>query len=267
MNADYPKYKFGRLPRSFDPKVPHLSALIAGKTLSPPPRSRHWGHQMPANLGAMLNDKLQNCTCAAFYHALQVWSFNAGDRSAAKMLTVPDSDVEKLYMLACGYDPNKPGEGPGGKWQHVLKFLLNHGAPIGPHGHRNRIVAYIEVDPRHIDDVKRAINDCGLVYVGFHVPKYLGPQNHELPKVWDVDPSNRRIIGGHAVALPGYDENTLDVISWGRFYKMTWTFFSKYVDEVYAIADRAWIAATGKTPGGLTIEELETQMQALREAG
>ena len=48
---------------------------------------------------------------------------------------------------------------------------------------------------------------------------------------------------------------------------MTWKFFGEYVEEVYAIADHAWIAATGKTPGGLTLKELDTQMRALREAG
>jgi hypothetical protein len=254
------------LARDFDPKVPHLSAVITSKPQSPLRRSRHWGSRMPTDLGMMLNDKLLNCTCAAFYHALQVWSFNAGARSSAQMVTASDINVTELYKVACGYDPKKPGEGPGGKAQQVLRYLLNQGAPIGRR-RRNRILAYIEVDPRQVNDVKRAINDCGLVYVGFHVPKYLGAQNRHLPKVWDVDPSNRRILGGHAVVLPGYDEHTLDVISWGRFYKMTWAFFSKYVDEVYAIADQAWIAATGKTPGGLTIEDLETQMRALRNAG
>jgi hypothetical protein len=219
---------------------------------------------MPAHLGMMLNDKLLNCTCAAFYHALQVWSFNVGGRSVADIVTGSDTNVTRLYTLACGYDPKQPGEGPGGKGQQVLKYLLNHGAPTGQR-RRNQILAYIEVDPRQVDDVKRAINDCGLVYVGFHVPKDLGPQNPHLPKVWEVDPRNRKIIGSHAVILPGYDKDTLDVISWGRFYKMTWAFFGKYVDEVYAIADLAWIASTGTTPGGLTLQELEIQMQALRE--
>ena len=181
------------------------------------------------------------------------------------MLTVSDTNVIQLYTLACGYDPKKPGEGPGGKGQHVLKYLLNHGAPIGQR-RRNKILAYIEIDPRQVDDVKRAINDCGLVYVGFQAPSYFGQQK-DLPKIWDFDPAHREIIGGHAVVLPGYAQSALDVISWGRFYKMTWTFFHKYVDEVYAIADRSWVAATGKTPGGLTVQELETQMQALREGG
>jgi hypothetical protein len=259
-------HKFGRLPREFDPRIPHLSALFAGKPRPRPPQSRHWGSRMPADLGVMLNDKLLNCTCAAFYHALQVWSFNVAGKLAAKMVTGSDTNVTQLYTLACGYDPKRPGEGPGGKGQHVLRYLLNHGAPVGQR-RRNKILAYIEIDPRQIDDVRRAINDCGLVYVGFNAPQYLGPQNRHLPKVWDVDPADRKIIGGHAVVLPGYDEETVDVISWGRFYKMTWRFFSKYVEEVYAIADPAWIAAIGKTPGGLSPKELEIQMQALREVG
>ncbi|MGH7096890.1 MAG: hypothetical protein ACREE4_04395, partial [Stellaceae bacterium] len=84
--------------------------------------------------------------------------------------------------------------------------------------------------------------------------------------VWSVDPSDPQIVGGHAVVLPGYTSDGIKVISWGEFYTMTWEFFAKYVDEVYAIADPTWIARDGKTPGGLTLEELEAQMQALREA-
>jgi len=83
--------------------------------------------------------------------------------------------------------------------------------------------------------------------------------------VWDVDPSNPPSLGGHAVILPGYDDSGLNVISWGHFYKMTWPFFAKYVDEVYAIADNTWINATGQTPLGLSVQDLEAQMQALKD--
>src|SRR5580693_1812272 len=100
--ADRPKaataadYKLGRLHRTYDSRIPHLSALIAGQTLTPPPPAVDWSKGMPANLGMMLNQTLGDCTCAAVYHAMQVWTFNTG-----KMVTQPDSDVEKLYILAC----------------------------------------------------------------------------------------------------------------------------------------------------------------------
>jgi hypothetical protein len=259
-------FKLGRLARAFDPRVPHLSALLAGQTLPPPPASIDYTKGMPANLGMMLNNTLGDCTCAAVYHAIQVWSFNASNGAA--MDTEPDSDVEKLYELACGYKPSQGGEGPGGNEQKVLKYLLQRGAPCGTAGKTcNKIAAFVEVDPRITDDVKRTIFDCGVAYIGFNVPAYIMPANQPPPAVWDYKPSqaNSQIVGGHAVVLAGYNAEGARLISWGQYYTMTWAFFAKWVDEVYAIADQVWINAKGTTVGGLSLQQLEQQMQALKE--
>jgi hypothetical protein len=66
------------------------------------------------------------------------------------------------------------------------------------------------------------------------------------------------------VVLAGYDANGARVISWGKYYTMTWAFFSKFVDEAYAIADPEWISQKKTTPGGLTVLQLQQAMQALR---
>jgi hypothetical protein len=256
-------YKLGRLYRSYDPRVPHLSALVAGQTPPPPPVAVDWTKGMPANLGMMLNNTLGDCTCAAVYHAMQVWSFNAD----GKMVTQPDSDVEKLYIQACGYNPRVSGEGPGGNEQKVLTYLLKTGAPFGPKGAaRQKISAFVEIDPRNVDDVKRTINDCGLAYIGFNVPQSVMPTGKQPPSVWTYNPKEATIVGGHAVVLPGYTAQGPKVISWGQYYTMTWEFFAHFVDEVYAIADLDWVEEKGTTPGGLTLEELETQMNALKGA-
>jgi hypothetical protein len=246
-------HKLGRLHRTYDPRIPHMSALTAGTTLKPPPAQVDYTKGMPNNLGMMLNDTLGDCTCAAVYHALQ---------------TQPDSDVEKLYILACGYNPRAGGEGPGGNEQHVLTYLFNTGAPFGPAGKTtHKISAFVEVDPRNTDDVKRAINDCGVAYIGFNVPQYILPAPPAAPPhIWDVEPTNAAIIGGHAVVLAGYTAAGARLISWGQYYTMTWSFFAKYVDEVYAIADSTWIDGKGTTPGGITLPELEVQMKALKGA-
>ena len=257
-------FKLGRAPRSYDPRVPHMSALMAGKNLTPPPAEVDNTKGMPADLGMLLNDNLGDSTCAAVYHAIQVWTFNA--TKGAMMDTEPDSDVELLYEFACGYNPKIPGEGPGGTVQQVLKYLLKNGFPTGTDGKTTlRIAGFIEIDPRNIDDVKRAIWNCGCAYIGFQVPASIMPPGQEPPKVWTVDPDNTQIVGGHAVVLAGYSAQGARVISWGSYYTMTWDFFAKYVDEVYAIAEQDWIEATGKTPGGLTVQQIEDQMQALRE--
>ncbi len=253
--------KFGRLHRTYDPRVPHLSALLAGQTLTPPPASVDYTKGMPANLGMMLNNTLGDCTCAAVYHAKQVWTFNAG----GTVVTQPDSDVEKLYVLACGYNPKVGGEGPGGNEQHVLTYWLNTGVPVGPTGATTeKIAAFVEVDPRNTDDVKRTIVECGVAYIGFNVPQSVMPPNAPPPAVWQYVPNDSNIIGGHAVALAGYDSQGPRVISWGQYYTMTWQFFAKFVDEVYAIADAEWVESKGTTPGGFTLDQLEAQMQALK---
>jgi hypothetical protein len=257
-------FKLGRLKRAYDPRVPHMSALLAGKTVPAPPASIDYTKGMPANLGMMLNDTLGDCTCAAVYHAIQVWSFNA----TGKIDTEPDSDVEKLYELACGYNPNTPGEGPGGNEQHVLKYLLRTGAPFGATGTpTHKIAAFVEVDPRIANDVKGTVADCGVAYIGFNVPAYLMPPGQDPPAVWDYTPAdaNAQIVGGHAVVLAGYNSSGYRLISWGQYYTMTQAFFGKWVDEVYAIADQIWVNAKGTTPGGLTLAQLEQQMQGLKE--
>ena len=256
-------YRLGRLHRTYDPRIPHMSALTAGQVLTPPPAVADWTHGMPSSLGMMLNDTLGDCTCAAFYHALQVWSYNA----AGAMVTQPDADVEKLYVLACGYNPRVGGEGPGGNEQKVLTYILRTGAPTGPTGQTaNKLTAFVEVDPRNIDDVKRAIVSCGVAYIGFNVPQFIVPAPPATPPaVWNTQSTNTKIVGGHAVVLAGYNAQGARVISWGQYYTMTWAFFSQYVDEVYALADATWIEAKGTTPGGLTLEELQSQMQALAE--
>jgi len=252
--------KLGRTPRTFDPRVPHLSALLAGKAPPPPPAAIDYTQGMGGSFGMMLNDTLGDCTCAAFYHARQVWTFHRGAED-----TEPDSDVEALYVQACHYNPKVSGEGPGGNEQHVLTFLHKTGAPIGPSGQgRDKIGAFVEVDPRNTDDVKRTIAQLGLVYIGLNVPENILPADGSAPPaVWDVAPGSPKIVGGHAVVLPGYDAAGATLISWGTKYTMTWNFFATYVDEVYGITDAAWTQPAGQSFAGMSADELSQQMRYL----
>jgi hypothetical protein len=255
-------HKLGRLPRSHDPRVPMMHNLTVGIAQPAPPVAIDYTKGMPANLGMMLNNTLGDCTCAAFYHALQVWSFNCGD----PIDTEPDKDVELLYEKACGYKPSQGGEGPGGNEQKVLTYILKDGAPSGPKGTQvKKIDAFVEVAVANLDNIKRAIADCGVCYIGFNVPQYIMPPNEPPLSVWDVDPAgDNTIIGGHAVVLAGYTATGARLISWGQYYTMTWAFFEKFVDEAYAIVDPEWITKKGKTPGGLTPAQLEAAMKALK---
>jgi len=255
-------FKLGRLARTHDKRIPMLHTLMAGMAPQPVKPEVDYTKGMPSNLGMMLNDTLGDCTCAAYYHAIQVWTFNA----LKSMVTEPDPDVEALYEQACGYKPAQGGEGPGGNEQHVLTFILKKGAPSGPGGQqRHQIDAFVEVDVQNVDNIKRAIYDCGVAYIGFNVPQYIMPPGQNPLPVWDVEPkADNTIVGGHAVVLAGYNAAGARLISWGNYYTMTWAFFAKFVDEAYAIADPDWLSTKKTTPGGLSLQQLEQAMKALK---
>jgi hypothetical protein len=243
--------KLGRRKRSYNPSVPHMSALMAGRQLPPAPINCDYANGLPADLGVMYNDSLGCCTIAAYYHARQVWSYNA----AGTEITNPDSDVLLGYEKICGYNPADPTTDQGGVEQDVLTYLLNTGAPgCDP------IIAFVEIDPRNLDDMKRAIFDTGCAYIGVDLPE--SAMSSEIWAVSDNDP----IAGGHAVILCGYDLDGFDLISWGKRYRCTNAFLGKYCEEAYAIADRSWIKETGQTLLGMTVQELESTMAALKYA-
>jgi hypothetical protein len=101
-----------------------MSAVVAGGTLPPVPAEVYYAAKFLTNLGIMLNDEVGCGTCTTSYRARQVLSFNA-----AKEITEAETDVLKLYELACGHAPNDPTTDQGGNEQSLLTCLLHTGAP------------------------------------------------------------------------------------------------------------------------------------------
>lgn len=255
--------KLGRKARTHNPNIPHMSAILAGKNLPPPPLECDYTKGMPDDFGVMLNDQLGDCTCAAIYHARQVWTFNAG----VQEITENDKDVLQLYEEACGYDPKDLSTDQGGVEQDVLTYLVKTGLPVGNGADRDRFLAFFEVDFRNLEDLKRTIAECGVAYIGIDVPQSVMDNADDPTIPWDIK-GDTTIVGGHAVVLIAYkiDENgkyIFTCISWGKRYQITLAFLSNYLREAYAIAANDWITATGKTPMNLTKEQLVHQMAYL----
>jgi hypothetical protein len=250
-------FKFGRKARTYDPKIMHMSALFCSTKLPVPPASVDWTHGI-TDFGMMMNDTLGDCTCAAVGHALQIWSANVLVEK-----TIPDSCVLELYEKACGYVPGDSSTDQGGIEQNVLKYLLNTGIPLSD-GTHDKILGFMEVDPRNINDIKITINDFGVAYIGIEVPNSIFDSiTGEPKKTWEYDP-NTTIEGGHAIVCVSYDDIGPTVISWGSLYKMTWEFFTNYTEEAYAIVSPDWIASTGKSPLGMTVDELNQLMAGIK---
>lgn len=254
--------KLGCKPRKFDPRVPHMSALCAGRLLPDPPDSVDYTSKLTGvPLGMMKNDMLGCCVEAGGYHSIQVWTAN----SNPPVDTEPDENVEIVYCQAGGYNPSDPSTDQGTSIQDFLEYWVNAGLPvlpsIGSYGNTVNILnAYYEVDPRNVADVKRTIADCGVALIGMNMPQFI---MSNVPDVWaDMIAGNGAPAGRHCVILAGYDADQLKLISWGRTFWMTWDFFGIYVDEVYGLVDSDWVNQMGLSPLGLSLGETEAQMVA-----
>jgi len=254
--------KFGRQPRKYDERVPKLSHL-AKRLISPTEIPTHvdYGSKLPAWTGMFANDVLGDCTCAAVYHSLQVWSVNSNPPMDQ------DADVRaiQLYEECCGYVPSDPSTDQGGIEQDVLSYWLNVGVPRGDSTQftgRQNLTAFVEVDQRSLQNIKASIYEGGLVYIGFLVPSYFN-----FGRVWDINPQgDDTIVAGHAVILTGYDDRTsrFKLLSWGQEYEMSYNFFLQFCDEAYFLVNAEWITPSGETPLGMDLDALEEAMRGLR---
>jgi hypothetical protein len=252
--------RFGRKARTHDERIPKLSTLRRKSLIAPVvlPVAVDYTERMPNWTGMFGNDVLGDCTCAAVFHAFQVWSANANppmDQDSTSMAI-------QLYSESCGYVPGDPDTDNGGIEQEVLAYWVNTGVARSEAVDRQKLSAFVEVDQRSLENIKTTIYEGGVCYIGFLVPAYF-----DFTRVWDLNPEgDNSIIAGHAVVLTGYDDTTgrFKLISWGMEYEMTYGFFQKFTDEAYFLANAEWFQLSGKTPLGMDLSDLEEEMAALK---
>ena len=246
--------KLGRLPRAYDQRVPHLSSLMAGRRglLLPPPPAVDRMSRMPAKWGMMGNDRLGDCTCAALGHAVQLTSFVTG-----REITPPDAAVLQLYEAACGYSAADPSSDQGGNEQQVLSYVHQHGIPDGA-GKHDAVRAYVEIDPRSLDDMRRAIDEAGFIYVGADIPETWTSSN-----TWSAPGPDEQIAGGHAFIVGGYDQEAFYGVSWGEVVTISPAAVTACFEEVYAVLLASWFDKSGATLAGLTAAQLQQAMEGL----
>jgi hypothetical protein len=262
-------FKYGARPRTFDPRFPHYSALFHRKVSVSPPASFNYADDLPTDLGMMGNDRYGDCAWAAVYHAIQLWSkFSRGVE-----ITEPDNLILQAYSECTGFDPNNPNTDQGTVLQQGLQYMMIKGLPINPSPaprDRHHILTPLEVDPRNLEDIKNAIWECGCVYIGFTVPASLDIDlnSGNVPMSWDWTSGDSLTNDGHCIILTGtQSDGSFNLVSWGlKEYSITPSFVQNCVTEVYAIPDPTWMQATGKTPLGLTVAELQDLGKPLQTA-
>lgn len=248
--------------RAVSPRVAGPRRLMAHRllqSLPPPPPSVDWikaaSDQCGGDFGMMLNSTLGCCTIAAVGHAKQIWTANNG-----KIITPPDSAILAGYESVDGYNPNDPSTDQGGVETDVLAAWQSRGVAD------SQIDAWIPVSGMNLDHVRKAIQRFGLVYIGAGLPRTI--QNQDEAGEWFVDLSGGQdaeagSLGGHAVILAAYDQDSFTCITWGAAQKMSVDWMLSYVDELYApLCSQLWCPG-GKSPLGDAAADLKADLQAV----
>lgn len=251
------QFRLGRQRRRPISHIPHLSAMRVTMKTQPAVTEVDYHKALRQPLGAMLNDQLGDCTCAGIYHGMQTWTANAGPRQ----LTEPDSCVQQLYET-CGYVPGNPATDQGANEADLLGRLLKTGIPMAD-GTHDPLLGVFEVDLHNANDMLWAMAECGFVYLGID---FLASYTETPGATWGVTTSPD-VEGGHCtISGKGSLDTGIEAQSWGEFYEYPWGAVRQTCEEAYALISKRWVEATGKTPFGMSLDQLQASAEATLRA-
>lgn len=247
------------------PKKDHRTLKLARyftAILGAPPIEADWTGGI-TDWGMMLNNSLGDCTIAGCGHAVQGWT----KVSTGVEYTLPDWVIAFYYGTWDGYNPKDSSTDQGGVEIDVLNNWRKYGFGYRTHhmGH-NRLFAYADVDPNHINHVKQAINLFGGVYIGLALP--LSAQGQDIWRVVGDGQSGDSAPGswgGHCVWCPKYDSNYVTCVTWGGLVKMTWEFWRAYCDESHVLLSPDFIEASGVSVNGFDVQALKKDLAAITQ--
>jgi hypothetical protein len=248
-----PQHKYGRIAPA--PHVlaalPQFAALAAASL--PAPRKQvilTQAQATPTYAGMLGNQIAGDCTLAGVLRVQQ------GLSAQAQPVALQFTDAQGLadYTVMTGYDPATGQPDPGCVETDVLDYWKSTGFQ------GNKIDGYMSVDPKNVGHIKQSIDTFGSCYFGLNLPK----NADEAPPgaVWSVDPFSP-IVGGHCIVGFEYDEYYVYCGTWADRKPVTWDFAAYYFNAAYAVVDRLWLEAAGKSPGGLDLATLLADLAAV----
>jgi hypothetical protein len=240
-----PTFRFGKHPPKRDYRTLRFKDYLTA-TLAPPPPSLNLLSRVydgthtpnPATLFPMDgNDTIGDCTIAALAHAITTYRGLVG----LKHIMAKPAVVKLYYHLTGGVDS-------GLNELDVLNYWRQNAVD------KDKIFAFVSIDPKNHTHVEQAIQLFGGVYLGFQVQQNC-VQEFDAHQPWTPGPLTN---DGHAVYAVGYDQNAVTVLTWGNTQQGTWAWWDECVDEAYAILPPE--ARDPKFAPGYNLAQLQTDL-------
>ena len=249
--------KLGRKYFTKDERDLKLSHYKATNLLTLPNPPTTFGHYSSiSNWGMLANDNVGDCVFAGADHETILWT--AEGTGTPAMFT--DSNTLSDYSAVTGYNPNDPNSDNGTEVRTVLQYRQKTGM-IDSLGRRHKIGAYLALDNTNVNELKEAVYLFGAVGIGINFPDSAMSQ-FDAGKPWSVV-KNSSIGGGHYVPIVGYDSNYIYCVTWGKIQPMTYSFFTTYCEEAWAILSTEFLNGKGVSPEGFNLSQLQADLTAI----
>jgi hypothetical protein len=259
------RVNLGLKPYVHNPLFPQLRAVLHGVKTGSVPDDFDWADGLPSDVGMLGNDDVGDCVIANAFHQDSVWL-----QKTSKIVNVDTTEnALRCYSEATGYVQGDETTDQGTDMQAFIRYWATTGIPVGTDGGRRKIIAGVETDPRHLDDLQLATFECGGASIGVMLRKNILPELTDPPDVWDFDP-NAEEAGLHCVTLTGRktSQKLWPIISWGQNgkYFVTDNFLQNCLSMSFGIISGEFVNGyTGKTPLGLGLDEWQARMEAVKQ--
>lgn len=201
------------------------------------------------------NDQAGDCTIAAVLHQGGV---HTAEQPGGSERVPTTQEALTQYQQICG-----PGD-QGCYIPEVMDAWRDKGIVVGG----KKVVADGYVSLTLGDELlaKIALYLFGPIHFGINLPNDW--YTHASPGfVWDVTTS--RIVGGHSIAIPGYNTQGFRVSTWGAVGLMTYPAFHspQWVEEIYATLSPDWYSKDGLDEHGINVAALRDALATIKSGG
>jgi hypothetical protein len=206
------------------------------------------------------DDKICDCAEAAAARMIELWTAAAGNP-----VQVTDAEVKAAYASVSGYDPATGGHDLGTPSDKLFGYWASTG--IASH---KLDYAPVMVD-RHSDvHIRDCIYLFGACYLVLNLPA-TARQQYLAGNAWEIPPpgtpgAEAGTYGLHAVPAVGYDDAQVEVVTWGQFQRMSWSFLETYTREAWAVLSSDWIGANGTAASGFDLATLQNDQTTLGDS-
>ena len=256
-----PQFKLGRTRPPERRKI----CLHDYRTTAPlptPPVSCDYASKASEPLAKVyLNDSLGDCVIAGPAHLVGVFTGNAGNPP----FEFTDDQITALYSAIGGYVPGDESTDNGCDERTMFAYWQSNGMPDGA----NRIAGWVSIDGTSQVRTQTALWLFENLVFGVELPDaWVSSMPSASGFVWDVagDPNPNN---GHCFVGVGFNEQGVQIDSWGMIGTITWAAIAKYATttgsgELYSVLSPEIIAsATSKAPAGFDWAHLQADFQGL----